>query len=97
MYVGENLLICLNNTLFYTTRRIYNYKISCYVDNVKREKRNETGSRKEKDMTTMNRLYSFYRESYEAGCYDERKLSFSFMYPFIDKCKRENCVIDIKL
>ena len=48
-------------------------------------------------MTTMNRLYSFYRESYEAGCYDERKLSFSFMYPFIDKCKRENCVIDIKL
>lgn len=84
-----------NRTENYITGIIYKLKISCYYDDVGKRKRNTKGSRKEKDMTTMIRLYSIHSESCSSAHLYEHEMSFSFMHPFIDKHKRENCVLDI--
>lgn len=59
-----------------------------------REKRSDIGSRKEKNMTTMNRIYCLYSESCKRAHLDERELGFSFMHSSIDKHIRGNCVTD---
>ena len=43
-------------------------------------------------MTTMNRIYCLYSESYKPAHLDERELGFAFMHSSIDKHKRGNCV-----
>lgn len=48
-------------------------------------------------MTTMNRIYCLYSESYKLAHLDERELGFSFMHSSIDKHKRGNCVTDTGL
>lgn len=80
---------------YYITGIIYKLNHSCYYDDVRKRKRNTKGSRKEKDMTTMNRLYCIYSESCSSAHLYEHEMSFGFMHPFIDKHKRENCVLDI--
>jgi len=54
-------------------------------------------SRKEKDMTTMNRLYSLYSERSMEARLEEKEMGFGFVYSSIDKQKRGNCVLDIGL
>ena len=44
-------------------------------------------SRKEKDMTTMNRLYSLYSERSLVAHLEEKKMGFGFIYSSIDKQK----------
>ena len=48
-------------------------------------------------MTTMNRWYCHYSESYKSAHLDERELGFDFIYSSIDKHKRGNCVFDTGL
>ena len=78
---------------FYTTSIIYNLNFSCYDDDVKKRKAERIGSRKEKDMNTMNRLYSFYKECCQPAHLDEHELGLCFVHSSIDKHKRGNCVL----
>ena len=45
-------------------------------------------------MTTMNRLYGSYRESYRSAYLEESEMGLRFMHSSIDKQKRGNCVGD---
>ena len=76
---------------FYTTRIIYKPYISCYDKHVIKRKAERKVPGKEKDMTTMNRLYCSYRESYLAYL-EESEMGLCFMHSSIDKQKRGNCV-----
>ena len=49
-----------------------------------------------KDMTTMNRLYSYYKEVSMPAQLVERELGLGIVYSSIDKHKRGNCVLDIR-
>ena len=49
-------------------------------------------SGKDKDMTTMNRLYWLYNVRCLAAHLDEHELGLDFMHSSIDKHKRGNCV-----
>ena len=82
---------------FYTISIIYKLNFSCYDDDVMKRKAERHSSRKEKDMTTMNRWYCLYSESCKSTHLDERELGFGFMHSSIDKHKRGNCVIDTGL
>ena len=53
--------------------------------------------RKEKDMTTMNRLYSLYSERSMEARLEEKEMGFGFVYSSIDKQKREHCVLNTGL
>ena len=54
-------------------------------------------SGKEKDMTTMNRLYYLYSIKCLSAHLDERELGLCVMHSSIDKHKRGNCVFDTGL
>ena len=45
-------------------------------------------------MTTMNRIYCIYKESYKLAHLDEHELGFGFVYSSLDKHIRGNCVLD---
>ena len=49
--------------------------------------------RKEKDMKTMNRLYSLHIECPSSALLGSDEQSFVLMYSFLDKHKRRNCLI----
>lgn len=61
----------------------------------KKEKAERMSFRKEKDMTTMNRLYCKYSESCHSAHLESRELGFALLHSSIDKHKRGNCVSDI--
>lgn len=50
---------------------------------------------KEKDMITMNRLYTGHIISVKTAQLNESNLGFDFTYTFVDKHKREYCISDI--
>ena len=61
---------------------------------IKKKKRDGIGSRKEKDMNTMNCLYNIYSESFHSAQFDKHELGLDFIYSSLDKHKRGNCVLD---
>lgn len=51
---------------------------------------------KEKDMITMNRLYTGHIISIKSVQLNESKLGFGFTYTSVDKHKRGYCILDIE-
>ena len=48
-------------------------------------------------MNTMNCLYTIYSEICHTAQFDKHELGLAFVYSFLDKHKRGNCVLDISL
>ena len=62
---------------------------------IERDKRSGSSSRKgkERDMTTMNRNYYLYSESYESSLQSKSEWMFNIMRSFKDRQMRENVVL----
>ena len=80
--------------MVYTTRIIYTLNIPCYDNHVIKKKRNALSSGKEKDMTTMNRLYCLYSESCLSAYLEESEMGLCFMHSSIDKQKTRKLCLD---
>lgn len=79
---------------FYTISIIYKLNFSCYDDDVIKRKAERHSSRKEKDMTTMNRWYCLYSESNPSAHLAKPELGLCVIHSSMDKHKRGNCVFD---
>ncbi len=70
-------------------------RISVLLYDIERDKRSryKLPERKRRDMTTMNRNYCLYSESYESSLQSKSEWMFNFMRSFKDRQMRENVVL----
>ena len=85
----------LELVLFYTTNIMTTNKLGVIIRYIREisgaDKNSQKG--KERDMTTMNRNYCLYSESYESSLQSKSEWMFNFMRSFKDRQMRENVVL----
>ncbi|MBE5836131.1 MAG: hypothetical protein E7309_16080 [Butyrivibrio sp.] len=83
------------NRLFYTTNIMTTNLTGVIIRYIREISGADKISRKgkERDMTTMNRNYCLYSESYESSLQSKSEWMFNFMRSFKDRQMRDNVVL----